>query len=152
MLPTLERPFEKVRLVEKEVIYPQIEAKLELVMARAPERLATFVLVVARLLLVALRLVLVTVRLLLVTLRFPDNEERVALVVARFEFVVLRLLLSLLKLLERRVMLAPSIERRSNIVEKILENAPCKLASSGAESNSMVHPLPLIILIDFFQS
>jgi hypothetical protein len=131
LFPTLESPFEKVRLVEKEVIYPQIEARLALVVARAPERL---------------------VRLEFVVLREPDKATTFMLVTTRPEFVLTRLLLSLLRLFERVVILASSIERRSNIVEKILENAPCRLARSGAESNSIVPWFPLIILIDFFQS
>ena len=138
LLPTRVSPFENVRLVEKEVIYPQIDARLALVVARAPERLFTLVLVVARLLLVVLRLVLVTVRLLLVTLKLPEREERDIPIVAILFVLVLRAAVTLLRAVESMIILASSVERRSNIVEKILENAPCMLARSGAESNSIV--------------
>ena len=138
LFPILVSPFEKVRFVENEVIYPQMDARLALVVARAPERFVTFEFVVARLLLIVLRLVLVTVRLLLVTLRFPERLARVELVVARLVVLVLRLVVTLLRVFASVVILALSVERRSKIVEKILENAPCMLASSGAESNSIV--------------
>ena len=47
LFPTLVSPFEKVRLLENEVIYPQMEARLALVVARLPERVEIFVSVVA---------------------------------------------------------------------------------------------------------
>ena len=47
LFPTFVSPFQKVRLVENEVIYPQIEERLALVVARLPERVEIFVSVIA---------------------------------------------------------------------------------------------------------
>ncbi len=46
LFPTFVSPFQKVRLLENEVIYPQMEARFELVIARLPERVEIFVSVV----------------------------------------------------------------------------------------------------------
>ncbi len=42
LLPIRVSPFEKVRLLEKEVIYPQIDARFAFVIERLPERLEIF--------------------------------------------------------------------------------------------------------------
>ena len=53
---------------------------------------------------------------------------------------------------ERILILVSSVVRRSKMVLKILENAPCILARRGAELNSITDDFPSIVFIYCFQS
>jgi hypothetical protein len=77
--------------------------------------------------------------------RAPESAERSEFVVVRLELSVekepereIRLVLVFPSDFERILIFVSSVVRRSNIVLKILEKAPCILERRGAELNSVL--------------
>ena len=99
----------------------------------------------------------------MVAARAPERDDTLELVVVRFEFVVSRFAVSVdtdperdrrlvfvfQRDFERILMFVSSVVRRSKMVLKILEKAPCILERSGAESNCIFPGLLLSVFPDF---